>query len=268
MGEILLGVSAILFKHYRTFLLAIYAPALVTILYFWLVPESVRWLVVTGQYDRALQIIERTAKRNKCQLSDKSMEILKKDCLNATNPAQCNPNCNTVTSIFQRKEMIMRLIICSLCWILTVFTFYGLSLNTTKIADDDNKYLSYITIMVAEMPAAIITYYSLKFWDRRTSMCGAMVIAGIATILSTFVPTNYTHVIRICLFVAMCATSSGFGVLYIYSAEIWPTNMRNTLMNLCSMIGRFGSMLAPLAILLVRSLYIFISFFSLLYYYI
>lgn len=261
LGEILLGISAILFKHYRTFLLAIYAPALVTILYFWLVPESVRWLIVTGQYDRALQIIERTAKQNKCQLSDKSMEILKNHCLTATNQSQCNPKCNTITSIFQRKKLIMRLIICSLCWILTVFTFYGLSVNATKIADDDDKYLSYITIMLAEIPAAIIIYYLLKFFDRRTSMCGALVIAGTATILSTFVPTNYTLVIRISLFVAMCATSSGFGVLYIYSAEIWPTNMRNTLMNLCSMIGRFGSMLAPLAILLVRSHFIFFHFF-------
>lgn len=252
LGEILLGVSAILFKHYRTFLLAIYSPALVTILYFWLVPESVRWLIVTGQYDRAHQILKRTANQNKCQLSDKSVEILKKHCLNATNQAQCNPNCNTITSIFQHKILIMRLITCSLCWILTVFIFFGLSVNATKITDDDNKYLSYITTMIAEAPAAIISYYSLKFLDRRTSMCGALIIAGVATISSTFVPTNYTLVIRIIFFIGMCATSSAFAVLYVFSAEIWPTSMRNTLMNLCSMLGRFGSMLAPLVLLLVR----------------
>lgn len=261
LGEILLGVSAILFKHYRTFLLAIYAPALVTILYFWLVPESVRWLVVTGQYDRALRIIERTAKQNKCKLSDQTMEILKKHCRYATNQAQCNPNCNTVTSIFQHRTMIMRLITCSLCWIMTVFIFYGLNVNATKIAEDDNKYLSYITTMIAEAPAAIITYYILKYLNRRTSICGALVIAGTATILSTFVPTNYTLAIRIIFFIGMCATSSGFGILYVFSAEIWPTNMRNTLMNLCSMMGRFGSMLAPIAILLVRSFHFFFFIF-------
>lgn len=111
------------------------------------------------------------------------------------------------------------------------------------------QYLTYITTMIAEMPAALLTFSLLKFIGRRPAMCFTTILSGAMTILSTFVTTQY--MIRVVFFVGMIATSSAFGILYVYSAEIWPTGMRNTLMNMCSMVGRFGSMVAPLAILLV-----------------
>lgn len=241
---------AMLLPHYRTFLVAIYVPALLVSFYFWLVPESTRWLIATGQYERAMKILRRTAKQNNREMSEKSLEIVRNSCNDAKGGNGEN-DCSSVTAIFQTKILIVRLIMCSLCWIAIVFVFYGLSVNATKIVNDSNKYLSYITTMIAEFPAALITFFLLKYVGRRTAMCCTLAISASTTILSTFVPTHYTLIIRIMFFVGMCATSSAFAVLYVFSAELWPTAMRNTLMNICSMIGRFGSMLAPLAILLV-----------------
>lgn len=249
--QVLMGVAAIYLTHYRTFLVAIYTPALITAFYFWLMPESVVWLVTTGKFKRALRILERTARQNKRQISEKSLEILSNSCNQSKYAESCKSDSTSITTVFRHKIMIWRLIMCSMCWILTVFVFYGLSVNSTKIADDDNKYLSYITTMIAEMPAAIITYFLLKYVGRRKAMFGGLLLSGSLTILSTFIPTQHTLIIRIFFFIGMCATSSAFAVLYVFTAEIWPTGMRNTLMNLCSMIGRFGSMLAPLAILSV-----------------
>lgn len=240
LGEILLGVSAMLLDHYRTFLLAIYAPALVIVFYFWLVPESVRWLVVTGQYNRALKILNTTAKHNNRQISTRSLDILNNTCYRTKVDGECGADCETYFSIFTHKVLLVRLVACSLCWVIVTHIFYGLSVNATKIADDDNKYLSYITTMIAEVPAALFTFFILKYVGRRSAMCGSMLVAGVATILSTLVPTHLTIITRIIFFTGMCATSTAFAILYIFSAEIWPTAMRNTLMNICSMIGRFG----------------------------
>lgn len=264
LGEILLGLSAMYFDHYRSFLVFIYAPALLIIFYFRLVPESIRWLVVTGQHKKALKILRKTAKNNNTTISEKSYAILRRSC-NANElmavdkiggekvESDGNNNNESVIEIFKHKTLIIRLIVCSLCWIMVTHIFYGLSLSATKIADDDNKYLSYIVVMSAELPAALITYFLLDYAGRRTTMCGALVTAGVATIGSTLIPIQQTIIIRTLFFVGMCATSCAFAVLYIYSAEIWPTPLRNTLMNLCSMIGRFGSMLAPLTTLFVSS---------------
>lgn len=252
ISQVFMGIMAIYLQNYRTFLMAIYAPALLLAFYFWLVPESVRWLISTGKYNRAMDILKQTAKQNNRQLSEKTLEIVQNCCSKAKGTENNENSCTSITEIFQHQSLIIRLFMCSLCWVLTVFVYYGLSVNATKIIDDNNKYVSYITTIIAEFPAAIITYFLLKHIGRRTTMFAALTMAGSVIILATIVPTHYTTIIRIMYFIGMCATSSAFAVLYVFSAEIWPTAMRNTLMNICSMIGRFGSMLAPLAILLVR----------------
>lgn len=51
-----------------------------------------------------------------------------------------------------------------------------------------------------------------------------------------------------------CAITTAFGSLYIITAEIYPTPFRQTLMGICSMLGRIGSMSAPQMPVLVRML--------------
>lgn len=249
IGEILLGVFAMYFEHYRPFLIVIYVPGLMAIFYLWLIPESVRWLMVSGRHEKAYEILKTTAKRNNKELSQKSRDIIfdksKEEDVN-------NVSVVPLKTLFKYKVMILRLLACSVCWIAITHIFYGLSVSSTKIDDDDNKYLSYIIVMMGEIPAALIAYFLLDYLGRRTTMCSAMVIAGIATISSTLIPSAQTLIIRGLLFIGLCATSCAFAVLYIFTAEIWPTSFRNTLMNVCSMIGRFGSMSAPLTILLVN----------------
>ena len=37
----------------------------------------------------------------------------------------------------------------------------------------------------------------------------------------------------------------GFCIIYIWSAEVYPTSLRTTLMGMSSMMGRVGSIIAP-----------------------
>ena len=47
-----------------------------------------------------------------------------------------------------------------------------------------------------------------------------------------------------------CITMS-FSTIYIYTAELFPTNLRHSLLGICSMTGRMGSILSPQTPLLV-----------------
>lgn len=141
IGEIFLGVAAILYPNYRTFLIVVYAPALLIVFYFWLIPESVRWLVVAGKYNRAIKILRHTAKKNRRQLSGKSSEILTRSCskIDESENDDCLSECSSVLSVLKHKVLVCRLITCSMCWVMIVFIFFGLSLNATRISGDDNK---------------------------------------------------------------------------------------------------------------------------------
>lgn len=43
-----------------------------------------------------------------------------------------------------------------------------------------------------------------------------------------------------------------FGAVYLYTSELFPTSLRHSLLAMCSMIGRIGSILAPQTPLLVN----------------
>lgn len=77
MGEILLGVFAMFIHDFRYLLRVLYAPGVFFIIYLWLVPESIQWLLVRGRVERAIKILQRTASMNGKVLSQKSIEMIK-----------------------------------------------------------------------------------------------------------------------------------------------------------------------------------------------
>lgn len=253
LGEMLLGILAMHIPSMRTLILTLYLPGLFVAFYYWLIPESVRWLVVTGRRKRALIILQRAAKANHRELSEKSKSIVYDKCKEALLKSGDDGNTSTIpiSSIFKSKVLALRLLNCSICWIVCVHVFYGMSVSATKIDGDDNKYLSFILVVFAEIPASIITYYLSDRLGRKPTLFSGLTVAGLAAICSPFVPAHLTFLKRVLFFTGMCSISVAFSMLYIYTAELWPTKLRNFLMNLCSMIGRIGAMAAPLTPLLV-----------------
>lgn len=77
IGEILLGLFAMFIHDFRYLIRALYAPGVFFIIYLWIVPESVQWLLVRGRVERAIKILQRTASMNGKVLSQKSIEMIK-----------------------------------------------------------------------------------------------------------------------------------------------------------------------------------------------
>lgn len=76
VGSIIMGVVAWLINPWRYFLIALHVPCFLLLSYYWIVPESVRWLLSKKKYDEALEILENVAKVNSTQISPKSKEML------------------------------------------------------------------------------------------------------------------------------------------------------------------------------------------------
>ena len=49
-----------------------------------------------------------------------------------------------------------------------------------------------------------------------------------------------------------CAVATGFAVMYAYTAELYPTVLRNTALGTCSTFSRLGSITAPYFIYLSK----------------
>lgn len=60
-------------------------------------------------------------------------------------------------------------------------------------------------------------------------------------------------------FISKCAISISFSVTYVYTTELFPTNLRQGLMGICAACGYIGSMTAPQTPLLVSAKFSFVT---------
>lgn len=260
IGEVFLGIAAMYIHDFRDLLRVLYIPGLLIISYFWLVPESIRWLLVTGQTDRAVKILKRAARINGKQISQKTIEMIhtqyggsKIELLteNETVPEKQSSILHSFKQVLKSRTLLTRLINSCFCWMVCAYCYYGLSLSSTKIQGDQNKYFSFMTVAAAEIPGLLIALLLLNRVGRRALLCATMVISGLSSIVSPLIPAEQTTIILVLFIIGKCAITCSFSVLYIFTAELWPTSLRNTMMNVCSMVGRSGAMIAALTPILV-----------------
>lgn len=247
MGQVLLGLIAMYTRKFRILLRIIYIPTFLVLSYIWIIPESIRWLLSKGRNQDAVRIIHRAAKINRVELTPKSLDLLK-ECSNSTSDVETKGNFLMVT---KSRILFLRLINCCFCWFTNGFVYYGLSVQSVVLGG--NKYVNFILVSVGEIPAVALTYVLLQRVGRKWTLSSSMIVAGIVCILSEIIPnTDSSGIIRLLLFFSgKCAISVSFYVLYVYTTELYPTFLRQSLMGMCSAFGFIGSMLAPQTPLLV-----------------
>lgn len=261
IGGVLIGTVAMLTQHYRQMIRILYAPAFLVIFYYWLIPESIRWLMVTGKRQRAVDVLLGAAKLNNVTYSKETMQKLHEQCNTIDLETKTDSDHfhkldkdaerSPILDVLKSKTLLLRILNCSFCWLTNTFVFYGLSLNSVSLAG--NKYSNFIVTCLVEIPGYITVYIILNKFGRRWSLCGSLLVGGLACFSTAILPHTAPPMVRLIVFLlGKCAITISFTVLYVYTAEIYPTNIRNRLMSTCSMIGRIGSMLAPQTPLLVN----------------
>lgn len=72
----MLPTAAWLVPYWRTFLQAIYSPALFYFLYLFFIDESPRWLLTKGKKDKAVAVLQKAADMNKINIDKTVLEKL------------------------------------------------------------------------------------------------------------------------------------------------------------------------------------------------
>lgn len=250
LGEILLAVCAMYFPHFRSLLLVIFVPGLLVFIYHWLIPESTRWLYVTGRYKQAEKDLKALATSQKRQIPQKTYDSVRIQYQKLDQHETERDAHISFMTIVRNKTLLLRFISLSFCWIVNSFVFYGIGISSTRIQGDANKYLSFIIVSFFELPGTFAVLLLLDRCGRRSTLCGSLALSGMAIILSTLVPDEYKSIIICLLIVSKSAITCSFISLYVYTAELWPTCLRNTMMGMCSMVGRLGGIFAAAVILL------------------
>ncbi|XP_031625594.1 organic cation transporter-like protein [Contarinia nasturtii] len=260
-GGILLGLLAMYIHNFRYLLRAIYAPGLFVILYIWLVPESVRWLLATGRVDRAIKILERMAKVNRGTLNENSIKALRlqyssNSKINATKKLNADHNENNL-SMFQQIKLVviklgLRFLICGYLWVTCFFCFYVLSLTSTHIPGT-NRYIGFIIVQSVAINGALSSAIFLNKFGRKKLIFCSLILSGLSAIITQIIPREQSIIVLILFMIGKFSITFALNVVLIFTVELWPTNLRSIIMNSCSMIGKMGIVAASFATLLITS---------------
>jgi len=261
LGEILLGLEAYYIRDWYTLQLVSYLPWAILLGLWFIIPESPRWLIAVGEYEKAITVINKMEKVNNATVpkelldltaaSEKKEEYLEVEPTNQEKP--------TFKNLFMPNKMALRTINMFYQWFAVTMCYYGLTFASTSLGGDPHT--NYLLGVAIEIPADIFCILVMDCWGRRPILSFCQAIAGVSCIIAGLlfdqIEENESLVPAQVFFslLGKFMATANFAIIYVYTAELYPTIIRNSAIGSCSSIARVGAILA-LVLQLLQAYYL------------
>ena len=215
---------------WRTLQWVIAAPNLLFLIFPLLLPESPRWLVSKGRGPAALASISKAAKSNNLP---EPGNVVFKEVVEGEHQG--------IGSLAQQPRLIFYLFIMSLNWMVITLCYYGLSINS----GNQDLFIGLGTMAGMELAAFVSTMFFMDICGRRSILSICQMLGGLSCICAGFTPLSYFWMRSALALVGKGGASACFAIVFVYTAEMFPTAIRNSAVGICSTVARIGALLAP-----------------------
>ncbi|KAG6453449.1 organic cation transporter protein [Manduca sexta] len=240
LGHILLPVFAYFFRDYVHFQLSISLPTIILLSYFFLLPETPRWLIAMKRSDEAIAILERVAKINKRPTDTVRADVeayqasIEKSALKKGN----------VLDLFRTPNLRKNILAMSFNWLTCSYCFYGVSQYVGQLGG--NIFLNVAASACFTLMGTLVSIPLLRVMGRRAIVIIFNFVCAGCLIILIFMPEGIGSVL--CASIGTVSSFIVFVVVYLYCGELFPTVVRNAALGISSMAARVGSMIAPFVI--------------------
>ena len=242
LGHLTLPLFAYLLRDWRYLQFALSIPSVLLISYYWLVPESPRWLFTVGRIDESSQVLEKAAKQN--NLPTESILSNLEEHAKKTQTGNTNQSRGNIVDLFRTPNMRLKTICICFNWLVCGLSFFGIA---QYIGQSDGDIFLNVAISAAmNLPGTCVCIYTMRAWGRKATLIASNSLAGICMISIAILPQYQVQLASI----ALVGMSISFPDVYLYAGELFPTVVRNVGVGTASMVARIGSMIAPFAITL------------------
>ncbi|GAB0185012.1 solute carrier family 22 member 13-like [Grus japonensis] len=239
IGQMILAGLSYGIRNWRLLELAGSAPVFALFFYFWVLPESARWLVTKGRTEEAKKVLQKAASINKRTIPPGLLEQLK---------PETQPKSASILDLFRKKHLWKVTLIMSCTWFADSLVYYGLSLNVTSFGLD--IYLTQLAFGAVELPARFSCIFLLQWFGRKKTQAVLLLLSGLMCLIITGIPEDQPMATTVLAIIGKFTATASFSTSYVYSAELFPTVIRQTGVGLCSMSARVAGIIAPLIRLL------------------
>ncbi|XP_021246964.1 solute carrier family 22 member 3 isoform X2 [Numida meleagris] len=234
LGIMILPGIAYLVPTWQGIQLAISLPNFLFLLYYWVVPESPRWLLTRKKGEKALKIMHDIAKHNGKYLSPHYSEITVSN-VEVTNPS--------FLDLVRTPQMRRNTLILMYAWFTSALIYQGLVMRLGIVGG--NLYLDFFISGAVELPAALIILMTIDRIGRRLPFAISNIVAGIACLITAFLPEDIPWLKTTVATLGRLGITIAFEIVYLVNSELYPTTLRNFGVSLCSSLCDLGGIIAP-----------------------
>lgn len=241
MGYLILPLFAWILRDWLWIHIVITLPSFFLLSTWWLLPESPRWLLSQGRHEEALEVLSKAAKANGVDITETDAKL--KEIILKLEKEHESDHSNANVLQLLKPGMWQKTVIVLYLWSVIAFVYYGISYNTNELAGD--PFLNFAAYGIIEVPAYILLIFVMRSKGRRNPLAISLAASGISCLLIYPIPEDpWWASTAVSLFGKFCIACS-FSIVYVCTAEIFPTTVRNVGLGAASVSARIGSIIAP-----------------------
>ncbi|XP_074550161.1 solute carrier family 22 member 13-like [Halichoeres trimaculatus] len=236
IGLMVLAGVAYFIRDWRILQFVLFSPLVIVLgLYYWILPESARWLITQGRKEEAIKEVLRAAKVNGKKVPEDLLDKLE---------VEDTFKRGGMLDIFRIPYLRKRTLFMSFVWFGTNLIYDGLSLNVGNFGLD--IYLTQLVFGLVEFPGRLGCLPLIQRFGRKTCLAALLLFGGAACLVVLAIPRDYPVAVTVIAVLGKFASTASFTIIFVYTAELYPTTLRQNGVGLNSMFARVGGMLAPL----------------------
>ncbi|XP_038564889.1 solute carrier family 22 member 5-like isoform X1 [Micropterus salmoides] len=239
-GYMMLPLFAYFFRAWKSLLLALSVPGLLYPTLWWFIPESPRWLLSQGRVEEAEAIVRKAATKNKVE----APRVIFEDYSAHADETKKHPKEHyNVFSLLRTRNLRNTTVILCLVWFALSIGYFALSLNTSRLHAD--PYISCFISAAVEVPAYISSWLVMRYLPRRLSAICILLLVGGSLYFIQLVPQSLSNLSVALEMLGKFGITTGTALMFAYTAELYPTVLRNTATGTCTTVSRVGSCISP-----------------------
>ncbi|XP_013404972.2 organic cation transporter protein [Lingula anatina] len=241
-GIVLATPLAYLIRDWRYLQLTVALPPFLYLGFWWIIPESPRWLLSRGRYKEAERIVRWASRVNDGKMPETG-HFLNEHSL------QITPTLSPL-KIFKAPRLMARTAVAICGWITVGISWYGLTLNQGSLGGD--VFLNALVLSLIDL-MAFLSLTIINKVGRRRAYCASMMLSALSmlsTVLVHFLAdreSQSTSTIFTALYtIGKLGVSACFCLLFIWNGEFYPTPLRNFGIGLGCTFGRIAAISSPI----------------------